>query len=366
MARPQPIIVPGGLSSTRDEGLSGVGTDLGALLGQILARRKQQQEAESVRGESERSFFEALLAGKERDVEVGGTPEFGAGGPVTEPVTERVAPSADIEQAQALSRLLSATPESRLAGTKSILESLKPKEAPKVETKVLSPDQILVDSSGTTIATGKGKKVTLGEGEQIIDTGTGAVVASTEPAPEKLTLPNVLARLHEQGEITTEQFADFLRSSAGKTVIEKLPAASERKEIADFTSLLDEAEAIESLFDPKYTGFLDNILGRAKEITGLGVEGKEVIFRRIVNNMADRLLRARSGAQINEQEFKRLLKIVPELGLSDKAFVARAKDFTRELKDVLKTKKKTLKGFGLRTPPEEDENRIGRFTIEVE
>lgn len=126
--------------------------------------------------------------------------------------------------------------------------------------------------------------------------------------------------------------------------------AGELKELTNLYALSDEIGTLETLFDPRYVGAVDNIIGGLKEITGLDVDTKQVTFRRIANGIADSLLRAKSGAQINEQEFKRLMKIVPDPRLSDSAFTARMKDFDREIKNIIKRKEEALRASGFAIP----------------
>lgn len=67
----------------------------------------------------------------------------------------------------------------------------------------------------------------------------------------------------------------------------------------------------------------------------MGVPGSEedaIRLERILNNAADILLRARSGAQINEQEYQRLTKLIPKLTESEVSFFTKLKDFTNEVK----------------------------------
>ncbi len=162
MARPQPIIVPGGLSTTQSAGFGETGEALGSLLGQFLAGRSQKKKEEEAQQTGESALFDLLLAGKERPVEAGGTPQFAAGGPVTEPIQERVAPSADILQAQALSKFLGTTPQGIQLGQQQAAKALggllAPEAAPEgiaiseVQSSSMLPNGLvqIVRKDGTT------------------------------------------------------------------------------------------------------------------------------------------------------------------------------------------------------------------------
>jgi len=75
---------------------------------------------------------------------------------------------------------------------------------------------------------------------------------------------------------------------------------------------------------------------------------EQVKFYAYVNDMQDALLRARSGAQINEQEYSRLKGFLPEVNVPWTTFKARLDRFDAELTNTIESKKKALKegGYG--------------------
>ncbi len=70
------------------------------------------------------------------------------------------------------------------------------------------------------------------------------------------------------------------------------------------------------------------------------VGDKEIVFRQSLEDVDDQLLRARSGAAINEQEDKRLRNILPKATDEPKVFRAGLKRFQTELDAMIKDKKK--------------------------
>jgi hypothetical protein len=133
--------------------------------------------------------------------------------------------------------------------------------------------------------------------------------------------------------------------SGGKT----LPAVQSEKLIGmlDFSNQLT---GIESLYDPAFVGFFDNIEAQISELTGIGANEKEIVFRRLVNDISDTILRLRSGAQINEQEYQRMLKLIPELGKSDEAFVGRLKGLKASIRSSIDTRRKAGQETGFQVP----------------
>lgn len=91
-----------------------------------------------------------------------------------------------------------------------------------------------------------------------------------------------------------------------------------------------------------------------------------------LQDMSDRLLRLRSGAQINEQEYKRLRSLLPNgwdamKELMDNPDLAKKKiaKFKAEAESIL-TKKRMKDGTVAGTTTQGNTNTVGRFTIEAE
>lgn len=117
MARPTPIIVPGGLSQKTEVGFGQVGTDLGEILGQFLAgKRRQQQEQQA-----QQQFTEQFGSVFQQPVP--------AEGPQTEAMAERgVFPTADVVpgREQGLIQTLAQTAGGRKLGQQQAAKALFP------------------------------------------------------------------------------------------------------------------------------------------------------------------------------------------------------------------------------------------------
>lgn len=94
-------------------------------------------------------------------------------------------------------------------------------------------------------------------------------------------------------------------------------------------------------------------------------------YKQDINYFSDTLLRLRSGAQINEQEYKRLRRLLPRLGTADEVDITTLNDFMREFSAVkgrIETgalwnpKSKSFEGGTSQSTG----NKIGRFTVEAE
>lgn len=77
---------------------------------------------------------------------------------------------------------------------------------------------------------------------------------------------------------------------------------------------------------------------RIGSAAGSPVSGQEASFRTALRDSADQLLRARSGAQINEQEFQRLQALLPQATDEPQVFAAALDRFESELRALLQNK----------------------------
>ncbi len=154
--------------------------------------------------------------------------------------------------------------------------------------------------------------------------------------------------------------------TVGETTGLKKPIpAEETRRIGDLNTLLKDIATTRKLYNPDWVGPIAGRVGKVEEkYTGTALTD-QVKFYAYVRDMKDALLRARSGAQINEQEYNRLVSFLPDEYLPSKSFEARLDRFEAELKNVLESKREALKegGYGPKskpgvTPPAKTEDRL--------
>jgi hypothetical protein len=78
----------------------------------------------------------------------------------------------------------------------------------------------------------------------------------------------------------------------------------------------------------------------------------EVIFRQMTDMIADNLLRMRSGAAINEQEYRRLKKLMPDYKQKKSTFKPKWEGLMRAIKHTIEGKKRALREAGYIVPGE--------------
>lgn len=113
--------------------------------------------------------------------------------------------------------------------------------------------------------------------------------------------------------------------------------AAEREELSIMDEMLGQLDMLEGLAknNPGVIGFGQGAVAdlRRKVTGGGGAEVNELF--RISDNLADMLLRARSGAQINEAEYARLRAIVPNPRYSESKFFSDLAGFRAETRRVI-------------------------------
>lgn len=109
-------------------------------------------------------------------------------------------------------------------------------------------------------------------------------------------------------------------------------------------------DRIKSTKKDDWVGFATGRIKQLQASTVGGLPEDQNQFYADVNDLADMLLRARSGAQINEQEYQRLTRLVPTPNMPPSTFNARLKRFETQIEQVLESQKKRLKQGGYMSP----------------
>ena len=126
--------------------------------------------------------------------------------------------------------------------------------------------------------------------------------------------------------------------------------AAEIKSGTMLDTLKNNVDRIKQNYKKEYVGF---VKGRAKQLQANvagGVPEDQTTFYADVNDIADMLLRARSGAQINEQEYQRLSKLVPTPNLPPDTFSSRLKRFEEQLNQTMQNQQGRLAQGGYMSP----------------
>lgn len=117
------------------------------------------------------------------------------------------------------------------------------------------------------------------------------------------------------------------------------------KEFGALSGLMANIKSAEKLYKSDYVG---PVAGRfysiAENLKNLPED--QIKFYSYVRDNKDALLRARSGAQINEQEYARLVKFLPDENLPSGNFVARMKRFEEAVKQIMNEKAKVYRNQG--------------------
>lgn len=146
----------------------------------------------------------------------------------------------------------------------------------------------------------------------------------------------------------TGQMGTPAKSAEGDTFKKPLPAG-ELGKFGDIGVMLGQIDLMEKNYKPEYVGPVAGRLGSVKEKFVELPEG-QVTFYAATRDIKDALLRARSGAQINEQEYKRLTAFLPDENLPPANFQARLKRFKAEVQSIKTEKSKMFEQGGYGAP----------------
>lgn len=131
------------------------------------------------------------------------------------------------------------------------------------------------------------------------------------------------------------------------TVSPSIPG-SEVSKFGDLENMKSKMKVVGDSYDPSFVGMVDSRVQAVRQKTGIGATEKAARFRQAVQDIKDSLLRARSGAQINEQEYQRLLPLVPDETSSEVDFKAKSQRFNEVLDEMISSKKGAFSAAGYR------------------
>ncbi len=121
------------------------------------------------------------------------------------------------------------------------------------------------------------------------------------------------------------------------------PSAGEREKGAQFEVIRDQLKRIKQTYKSEYVGLVAGQIGRVTQWKN----ADEAAFRQVILDVKDSLLRARSGAQINEEEYKRLAKLVPDFTDSEAQFEGKMKSFENTFNTIVKEREKGQRKGGV-------------------
>lgn len=156
----------------------------------------------------------------------------------------------------------------------------------------------------------------------------------------------------------------------GELTLQTLPSEQIEKETA-LSTLKLAGERIRFSYNPKFVGPVASKFGKGKQyIEGLATP-EAADFYGNVADARNQIIYLRSGKQINEEEYRRLLATLPNENLSPTDFKTKLDNFDRLIGEITSSRKRILPSTGYRVPLGKDipskvgKNRIGRFEVEV-
>jgi hypothetical protein len=110
-------------------------------------------------------------------------------------------------------------------------------------------------------------------------------------------------------------------------------------------TLKDALTQVKSLYKDSYVGPIKGRVAPLKEAT-IGIDPEQSIFNSGIAQMSNTLVYLLSGKQINEQEYARLKKQMPDINLPPRNFQARMQEFERTLNSIIENRTRLQGGYG--------------------
>ena len=150
-------------------------------------------------------------------------------------------------------------------------------------------------------------------------------------------------------------------TSPGQTITMNQPKPAPSEERMGIIALQDlKRDLMEAakLYDPRYVGMLDSMLGSFRDKTGLGINPNETSFRQLMSTMVD-MAYIKSGKQISPQEMLILRDRMPSIEISDPAFETRMNTFIEMLEGMLASRSAGLQQSGYISPAGDNQEPQG-------
>lgn len=140
----------------------------------------------------------------------------------------------------------------------------------------------------------------------------------------------------------------------GKTASAPVAAPSEQTNaIQEATGQLDSLNNIEKLYDPKYVGMADDVVGKVRSKTG-GISEDEAMFRASVKKYRTEARKFFLGTAQSKQELEGMMEAIPDTNQSDTQFEAAVDETRRNIRSMLKRKTSLSRTAGYATPSDEE------------
>lgn len=129
--------------------------------------------------------------------------------------------------------------------------------------------------------------------------------------------------------------------------LKKTLPADASQQLADFDTLSQQLDTVKTTFKPEFTGPIQARTGELAQTLdmpslGLGASQPRSDFYSNVNSIRNQLLYLRSGKQINEKEYERLLAELPNEKRSDVDFSAKLANFEKVFNEIKLNRRNAL------------------------
>lgn len=192
----------------------------------------------------------------------------------------------------------------------------------------------------------------------------GAIQAESSPAKfsalkKPTPAPKPIIREGPNGELV-QVHMDEKGNVTGTTMLtgprQKQVGDESTKQAGDFNTLAKQIDLVKQTFKPEFVGAVQGRTGKLAQAIdvpeiGLGASKDRADFLANVNSIRNQLIYLRSGKQINESEYARLLAELPNENSSDTDFRAKLDNFQNVFNEIAQNRQKAFAEAGYRNIP---------------
>jgi hypothetical protein len=165
-------------------------------------------------------------------------------------------------------------------------------------------------------------------------TFTGKVV-NAKPKPLNITESEFVANKEKYRDKDISKIISDKDSNASAFGNRVLPTETVDK-LADFNVIDSQMQRVRDNFDESFVGLAKPLFGKGKQYLQNSATEKGAKFYQNLDSIRNQIIYLRSGKQINEQEYKRLMKEFPDEYKSVTDFNAKLDNFQEVFQDIYK------------------------------
>lgn len=161
---------------------------------------------------------------------------------------------------------------------------------------------------------------------------------------QSITPPSFSFQVTDQGIVPTITRGPGAGTAQPPTGLKKPMSNEMVTTMQQIGTLKDTLKAMKDVYKPEYVGPIAGRYRSIKEQT-VGIDDNQALFRSRVAQLQNSLIYLMSGKQINEAEYERLKRQLPDVNLPSNVFNARMQEFERTVDSIIENRQKNMGAY---------------------